>query len=78
MPLTTRQSEDLKSAVASYLRELGADKAFNAFLEEQNVNNVSTHSLSSIVFKALFSHRIKNFTACWRRNGSLFLGFRKR
>ncbi len=41
MPLTTRQSEDLKSAVASYLRQLGADKAFNAFVEENNVNNVS-------------------------------------
>ncbi|CAG5094440.1 Oidioi.mRNA.OKI2018_I69.XSR.g13558.t1.cds [Oikopleura dioica] len=51
MPLTTRQSEDLKSAVASYLRELGADKAFNAFLEEQNVNNSSDKKFHGLLEK---------------------------
>ena len=49
MPLTTRQSEDLKSAVASYLRELGADKAFNTFVEEKNVNNVSCRFFTSSI-----------------------------
>lgn len=51
MPLTTRQSEDLKSAVASYLRELGADKAFNAFVEEKNVNNSTEKKFQGLLEK---------------------------
>jgi len=40
MPLTTRQREDLKSAVASFLKEIGANEARDVFIKEVNVNNV--------------------------------------
>ena len=41
MPLTSRQREDLKSAVASFLKEIGSDEAYSVFVKESNVNNVS-------------------------------------
>ena len=42
MVLTPRQKEELKSAVASFLKEIGADEARKIFIQESNVKNVST------------------------------------
>ena len=42
MVLTLRQKEELKSAVASFLKEIGADEARKIFIQESNVKNVST------------------------------------
>ena len=41
MVLTPRQREELKSAVAAFLKEIGANEARKVFIEESDVKNVS-------------------------------------
>ena len=41
MVLTPRQREELKTAVASFLKDIGADEARKVFIQESDVKNVS-------------------------------------
>merc|ERR1711935_808486 len=41
MVLTPRQRDELKTAVASFLKEIGADEARKVFIQESDVKNVS-------------------------------------
>ena len=40
MVLTPRQREELKTAVAAFLKEIGADEARKVFIQESEVKNV--------------------------------------
>lgn len=51
MPLTSRQREDLKSAVASFLKEIGANEARDVFIKESNVNNVDDKKFEGLLEK---------------------------
>ena len=56
MVLTPRQREELKSAVAAFLKEIGANEARKVFIEESDVKNVSFFEF--VKFKVLI---LENF-----------------
>merc|ERR1712131_72827 len=51
MVLTPRQKEELKSAVASFLKEIGADEARKIFIQESNVKNVDDKKYDGLLEK---------------------------
>ena len=66
MVLTPRQKEELKSAVASFLKEIGADEARKIFIQESNVKNVNT-DVVLMQYRRQISHfrwTIRNTTVC--------------
>lgn len=58
MPLTSRQKEDLKSAVAAFLKEIGAHEAREAFIRESDVHNVC---LSRILLMRKYDSCVKDY-----------------
>jgi len=51
MPLTSRQKEDLKSAVAAFLKEIGAHEAREAFIRESDVHNADERKYAGLLEK---------------------------
>merc|ERR1712227_590136 len=51
MVLTPRQREELKSAVAAFLKEIGANEARKVFIEESDVKNVDDKKYDGLLEK---------------------------
>lgn len=51
MVLTPRQREELKSAVAAFLKEIGADEARKIFIQESDVKNVDEKKYDGLLEK---------------------------
>ena len=65
MVLTPRQKEELKSAVASFLKEIGADEARKIFIQESNVKNVRTRLVNYSFYHCIWLISVAQTDNLW-------------